>query len=1058
MTDSSTTDSSTRATAPYRIHNHTAQTLIVETFGDQKQFRLPPEGVSPRAARPWRVWAAADILIGGQRMWQLEPGFDVHVTEVSPGHATPRLHISGLGVRRTDLEPRTKPEREGDGVWLFREGEIWVTVLGAGITGLTAAHELVIRGFRVQVIEKAHGSPADEVDGETGVRRFERGLTSPDVGGIARTQWTTQPLRLGASDGTAPEVRVSSSSASSAPSSAPSPASSPAPAFEAMRSVHGDCLWFGAQNTRGLSFGDYSAFGVPWSNNGLDTTVASDLLPWLKNRSASEGRSVAAVQLVLVVYAAPAERDHRSQPDVASGYARLYEFLRYLEGNAEGVPALREALDCLQVLPTARIDVHEAPVPEVFVGLLVRIHENLDLVAGEHGFRFFPGFYRHLRDTMQRTPIFDPQTRTFTPRTTHDNLTEVNWQVVFDPARPYPASLSRRPTTAIGGMMDQYRRIRQDLGYRPIDLLRYLLRMLRYMTSSTKRRKTYYEDLSWWDFVSTRRFDDPKQDRFTFGARFEQALLHAPKALLAMHAGHADARTYGNTSVQLFMDQFGLHEQGDSTLSGPTSSSWLTHWRTYLEEQGVQFFLGEVTEITRGAGGRASAAIAFPGTPPATYLDGEAARQAGHITDHYYVSAMDIVGLARTTRAFRGPGDPARYGVLSELRKLVCEAGQERDLEDIAQVGRTGEGQGLADRFQTMTGIQFHYPYHISFANGHIYFAASPWGLSAISQIQYWGPFGIARRGRVVGNLSIDVGSWRAEGKHPDPNHLPRDEIAAEIHAQIQRSMHHGEHPPGRGPRYYHLDDHIGFGSMRPDHEIALVPRRNHAPILINVVGDWKNRPTGEPWAPNDVTTRGRIPGSGSNKGDVWYPEHGGYPVHFGNLVIAGIHMRTFTRMGTMEAANESARHAVNTILDHATSLEGRFVRLHEPQPAGLNTDRSTTPYGDYCNIWNPELYEFQDLEFLRLIDSHLMSAALATNDDAPEGATSLAPHLFDILRLDDLPDWLDHDRDALATLELIGNTLKAFDGASLQDLPSVLAVVDQVRKKLAHLFERPKP
>jgi len=455
MTDSS--PPAPPATAQYRIHNHTAQSLIVETFDDKEQFHLPAGCVSPSSARPWRVWAAADIRIDGQRMWELVPGFDVHITEGGPGQARPKLHISGLGVRRTEAEPETK--REGVGVWLLREGEIWVTVLGAGITGLTAAHELVTRGFRVQVIEKAHGSPADEVDGDTGVQRFKRGLTAPDVGGIARTQWTTQPLRLGAPDSAAPEVRAPSSSAS--------------PAFEAMRSVHGDCLWFGAQSTGELSFGDYSAFGVPWSHNGLDTTVAGDLLAWLQNRSVVKRRSVAAVQLVLVVYEASA------RPDVASGYARLHEFLTYLESKHDGVPALREALDHLEVLPTARIDVNDQPPADGFVGLLVRIHENLGLVAGEHGFRFFPGFYRHLRDTMRRTPIFDPQTRTFTPRTTHDNLTEVNWQVVADPARPYPASLSRRPLTAIGGMVDQYRRIRQDLGYRPIDLLRFLLRMLR---------------------------------------------------------------------------------------------------------------------------------------------------------------------------------------------------------------------------------------------------------------------------------------------------------------------------------------------------------------------------------------------------------------------------------------------------------------------------------------------------------------------------------------------------------------------------------------------------
>lgn len=50
-----------------------------------------------------------------------------------------------------------------------------VTVFGAGIAGLTVAHELVERGFQVQVWER-------DIDD----RRPERGC---DVGGLARTQW-----------------------------------------------------------------------------------------------------------------------------------------------------------------------------------------------------------------------------------------------------------------------------------------------------------------------------------------------------------------------------------------------------------------------------------------------------------------------------------------------------------------------------------------------------------------------------------------------------------------------------------------------------------------------------------------------------------------------------------------------------------------------------------------------------------------------------------------------------------------------------------------------------
>ena len=53
-----------------------------------------------------------------------------------------------------------------------------VTVFGAGITGLSVAHELVERGFRVQVVEREPGS---------------RGADACEVGGMARTQVVRLP-------------------------------------------------------------------------------------------------------------------------------------------------------------------------------------------------------------------------------------------------------------------------------------------------------------------------------------------------------------------------------------------------------------------------------------------------------------------------------------------------------------------------------------------------------------------------------------------------------------------------------------------------------------------------------------------------------------------------------------------------------------------------------------------------------------------------------------------------------------------------------------------------
>src|SRR6266480_3675460 len=41
------------------------------------------------------------------------------------------------------------------------------------------------------------------------------------------------------------------------------------------------------------------------------------------------------------------------------------------------------------------------PVPDEDAGV------NYNPLPGEHGFRFFPGFYKHVIDTMKRIPSFD---------------------------------------------------------------------------------------------------------------------------------------------------------------------------------------------------------------------------------------------------------------------------------------------------------------------------------------------------------------------------------------------------------------------------------------------------------------------------------------------------------------------------------------------------------------------------------------------------------------------------------------------------------------------------
>ncbi|HZI16767.1 MAG TPA: phytoene dehydrogenase, partial [Myxococcus sp.] len=129
-------------------------------------------------------------------------------------------------------------------------------------------------------------------------------------------------------------------------------------------------------------------------------------------------------------------------------------------------------------------------------------------------------------------------------------------------------------------------------------------------------------------------------------------------------------------------------------------------------------------------------------------------------------------------------------------------------------------------------------------------------------------------------------------------------------------------------------------------------------------------------------------------------------PVHWGKLVFAGTYLKTFTRMTTMESANESARHAVNAIIDHY--LVHHWPRKKAKHQGAASTRASPTvpdygdqgsltgtpgfrmtPIGEYCRIWDPEQHELPELASLRALDAKLFAQGL--------------PHLWDVLHLEPL-------------------------------------------------------
>lgn len=734
-------------------------------------------------------------------------------------------------------------------------------------------------------------------------------------------------------------------------------------------------------------------------------------------------------------------------------------------------------------------------------------------VPGEHGYRFFPSFYRHIFDTMKRTPISNNSGDSNAPPhlTSFDQL-HGTYEQVFARKQSY-VNLSRGRPRTLEGLRKEYMQLIDGLGFDKRDISRFLFKLIRYLMTCSERREAEYESLSMLDYFGGEEF---------YEKNFLSAIKAAPQALVAMNAEFGDARTQLNVYLQLLMDQVLGGEYTDNTLCGPTSSAWFSYWRDYLEGAGVKFFQGNLLSISSAANSSLETIIEWANEARDIFEGpGGSAEQSavGAIIARadYVVMAVDPIEAERVTSRWSSNGVPAElrrfstyvtrnspaqcyryelvitnseriavgdnghdllswllarihstisegadglHGLRSILSSMLDLSGEVREkftfVEDIRLTFWMGQklaprllrqiesilgewvsggefrepkfvsdtpermdeartivtpripferyGDDPADRFQTFTGIQYYFEQDFRLVRGHIYFPESQWGLSAVSQQQFWsGPLPSVDGQPLRGILSVDIGDTRAVSSFTGKSFLDsssKEEVAVEVWRQIEENLRsvRGQDAAVRNlplpqPKYFHVDENLEFNGQSL--------KKNLTPFLVNNVGDWDKRPRCMPWIPGTVSSIENA----SDAHDVWQAPHGGYRVHDRKVVFCGHYMRTFTRMTTMEAANESARHAVNAILDHLGSSAGeaRYV------------GGSDAISGDYCDIWDLEAHELEEFDYFKRIDKMLFERN--------------KPHLADILHLDRIADVLHPEANDVQEL------LAAFGSATSKDL-----------------------
>ncbi|MBC7889086.1 MAG: NAD(P)-binding protein [Ferruginibacter sp.] len=425
-------------------------------------------------------------------------------------------------------------------------------------------------------------------------------------------------------------------------------------------------------------------------------------------------------------------------------------------------------------------------------------------LPGEHGFRFFPGFYKHITDTMKRIPF------------------GVNAQGVFDnlvmTERVMLARFGKQPLinivnfpknrddikTLLHAMQDA------DTGLTKENEELFGNKIWQLLTTSYERRQQVYERIGWWQFMETDQqcndLNPCPYEEYCVGGLTHSLVAAQPKLM--------STKTGGDILLQLMLLMINPSAHTDRVLNGPTNDAWLFPWLNHLKTLGVEYYHNHlVEEFYCDANKRLITGVKVKDLSTGGYKTVEA---------DYYISAMPL----------------ERISPLVNKNMLAAD-------ETLALM--VDLSHKSSQSLNWMNGIQYYLNQDIQLTKGHIIFIDSPWAVTAISQLQFWPGFDINKygNGKVKGILSVDVSDWFSpglNGKIAEQCTLP--EIIDEVWNQMEKSLNiNGQKIIDRSMIVTtHVDCDITEKEVKKiDHDF--ISEHNDEPLLVNTANSWSKRP-----------------------------------------------------------------------------------------------------------------------------------------------------------------------------------------------------------------------
>lgn len=418
-------------------------------------------------------------------------------------------------------------------------------------------------------------------------------------------------------------------------------------------------------------------------------------------------------------------------------------------------------------------------------------------LPGEHGFRFFPGFYRHITDTMKRIPAQDG-------KSVYDNLVPTERIMLARNGKPPIKVLAHFPRS-LSELEFMIKNMHPNTGLTDEEIKFFAERVWQLMTSCRDRRTNDYERVGWWEYLQADKFSA------TYRALFVAGLT---RTLVAAQAKKASTKTGGDIFLQLLFNMIDPFVNTDRVLNGPTNNAWLNYWKEYLTGKlKVKYNQGHTAkEVFMKDGNIAGIQVIHDNV-------------GSTVTGDYYLFAIPV----------------------EQLSKLV-----NNDMIKADSV--FNYIQTLGSSVNWMNGIQYYLNKNVEINKGHIIFSDSQWAVTAISQTQFWQGIDLSQygNGKEKSVLSVDISDWFTLGINGKmASECSLNEVKIEVWAQLKAGLN-------VDGKTVLTDDMIE--DVYLDRDIKPIPDKKAAtellngaphieelfdrePLLVNEINTWELRP-----------------------------------------------------------------------------------------------------------------------------------------------------------------------------------------------------------------------